>query len=708
MAKLSKFVKVDKNILLEYIYDDDNNIGESYEVLVNSKDRKQSYLATSTSGTNNTQNNSLFVLDKVSNKYGKIDTSQYSFLQLRSYSSSTPIRHDKLVVHLPINWTFGEYLGFYVKIFAYDVLNQTSYDLSNFYFDMTDASQGYIMNFTSPPLLFAEKLWGKNITIEFPSVSAIASQRVNNRPKESSLNANLTNGSGFSLNTPVFIDFHFINNIQTINAVTSYLLNPKVSVSVPQAPEFENLGLKIEHSSNGDFFEIYGTYNGTISGFKQFIDDSFNAGSRYYVQYSITTFEQNVRGKTITAEVIDNFNETIEFRPIIKASTTTAIIDVEMRLVDAVSESTITRRASYGMLQDEVSRYSLNLIKINLKNANKPKVYNTKLNRPVETKGIEDRIRNIQNKNKGLQPVQDKLPDTGISSAQFDPRLTGLISSGVKDYVSSGAGLNSNSQSDMNKIIEKITNEIMRNLSGGTNPIGNSISPPTEVQYQFYDKKNVVAQSTGNSEYDPQGQALILIDMTSDTISPVKFSIAQKINNGVPEPQNLSLFSEIMLVFGSMTDSEKIFHKNLNTSSSLSNGEVYFPISRSNKPNIRKFYDTGNRSFSIVGLSNGEEFQIYSGVYELSDSQTMKTQNESIIKAKLDKQKEAALAAAVANPTTVQDSTVNTTSTTTNTTADTNTGNAPTPKSGTTVGGGTVGGGTVGGTGGTVGGGGFA
>ena len=193
MAKLSKFVKVDKNILLEYIYDDDNNIGESYEVLVNSKDRKQSYLATSTSGTNNTQNNSLFVLDKVSNKYGKIDTSQYSFLQLRSYSSSTPIRHDKLVVHLPINWTFGEYLGFYVKIFAYDVLNQTSYDLSNFYFDMTDASQGYIMNFTSPPLLFAEKLWGKNITIEFPSVSAIASQRVNNRPKESSLNANLTN-----------------------------------------------------------------------------------------------------------------------------------------------------------------------------------------------------------------------------------------------------------------------------------------------------------------------------------------------------------------------------------------------------------------------------------------------------------------------------------------------------------------------------------
>jgi len=694
MAKLSKFVKVDKNILLEYIYDDNNNIGESYEVLVNSKDRKQSYLATSTSGTNNTQNNSLFVLDKVSNKYGKINTSQYSFLQLRSYSSSTPIRHDKLVVHLPINWTFGEYLGFYVKISAYDVLNQTSYDLSNFYFDMTDAAQGYIMNFTSPPLLFAEKLWGKNITIEFPSVSAIASQRVNNRPKESSLNANLTNGSGFSLNTPVFIDFHFINNIQTINAVTSYLLNPKVSVSVPQAPEFENLGLKIEHSSNGDFFEIYGTYNGTISGFKQFVDDSFNAGSRYYVQYSITTFEQNVRGKTITAEVIDNFNETIEFRPIIKGSTTTAIIDVEMRLIDAVSESTIMRRASYGMLQDEVSRYSLNLIKINLKNANKPKVYNTKLNRPVETKGIEDRIRNIQNKNKGLPPVQNQLPDTGISSTQFDPRLTGLVSSGVKDYVSSG-GLNANSDTDMNKIIEKITNEIMRNLSGGANPIGNSISPPSEIQYQFYDKKNVVAQSTGNAEYDAQGQCFILIDMTSDTISPIKFSIAQKINNGVPEPQNLSLFNSIMLVFGDMVDSEKILHKNLNTSSSLNTGEVYFPISKSNKPNIRRFYESGSRNFSIVGVSNGEEFQIYNGVYELSDSKTMQAQNEAIIKAKLAKAAEAALNTTTPQPQTIPDPSVNATSTTN--TSNTDTGNAPTPKGGGTVGGNTVTVNTVGG-----------
>ena len=66
------------------------------------------------------------------------------------------------------------------------------------------------------------------------------------------------------------------DQIGKIYGVTTYLLAPKVESSIPQSPEFESLGLAIKHSVNGDFFEIYGTYNDTIAGFKQFIDDSFN------------------------------------------------------------------------------------------------------------------------------------------------------------------------------------------------------------------------------------------------------------------------------------------------------------------------------------------------------------------------------------------------------------------------------------------------
>ncbi len=378
MSKVSKYVKLDKNILLEYIYNDGNLIGEPYNILVNSKYKTQSYVAGTGSITNNTTNNQLFKIDTLSSRYGLIDTNYYSFLQEKNYSSGNPIQHDTIKIHLPVNWTFGEYLGFYIRVYVFDSLNMSTYDISNFYFDMTNVSQTYLLNFSSPPLLFQEKLWGKNISIDIPSLNSISSQLTITAPKEDSINYNLTNGEGLSSTSPIFIDFHFINNIQTINNITTYLLSGNSTTTIPQTPEYENLGLVIQHSNNGDYFEIYGIYSNTLASFKKFIDDSYNIGRNYYVQYDITLYEQNIRGKTTTITVTDNFNESIEYRPIIKYSTTTAIIDVEMRLIDSVDNSSIIRRASYGMLQDELSKYSLNMMKINVSNVSKPKIYNLK------------------------------------------------------------------------------------------------------------------------------------------------------------------------------------------------------------------------------------------------------------------------------------------------------------------------------------------
>ena len=161
MSKVSKYIKLDSNILLEYIYDDANLIGEAYKILVDSRDRSQSYIAGSSSTTGNTIGNQLFEVDSITGKYSKINTSYFSFLQTKDYSSGLPIKHDTLKFHIPINWTFGEYLGFYIKVYAFDTVNQSTYDISNFYFDMTDIEQQYLLNFSTPPMLFQEKLWGK-------------------------------------------------------------------------------------------------------------------------------------------------------------------------------------------------------------------------------------------------------------------------------------------------------------------------------------------------------------------------------------------------------------------------------------------------------------------------------------------------------------------------------------------------------------------
>jgi hypothetical protein len=601
MAKVSKFLKLDKNVLLEYIYDSENNISEAYDVLVNSRDKIQSYLATSTSGSNNTQGNSLFKLDNISNRFGKIDTSYYTFLQIKNYSTSAPIRHDKLRFHLPINWTFGEYLGFYVRVYAYDTLVQKTYDLSNFYFDMTDVSQSYLLNLTNPPLLFQEKLWGKNLTIDIPALSAISSQRVDGRPKENSINADLTSGSGFSLTSPIFVDFHFINNIQTVNAVTTYLLSPNVTSTVPQTPEFENLGLKVKHSSNGDFFEIFGTFNDTIAGFKQFIDDSVIQGHRYYVQYNITMYEQNIRGKTTTMVVTDNFNETIEFRPIIKYSTTTAIIDVEMRLIDAVDDTYIIRRASYGMLQDEVARYSLNLIKINLNKANKPKIYNIKGSIDPSLVGLSNSMGNINIGKKRLPiPPRQTAPQSSVDVLPTPPTPevpSTFVSNLVSNAPSSVTQTNSQMQSQPQIQIEKVEVPI---------PI-------------MYDRFNIVAKSEnvkwGSENYYGSGK-LILTLYPFDNI--LKFRIA-KGNEITPDPYDLSGFSELSFVIKNDQKRVSIPIFSQATENNPKNGDIVFRIPEDKMKDVKIIKNTGVNLFYIIGLSKTYTSVIYSGLFNLHD-----------------------------------------------------------------------------------------
>lgn len=565
MAKISKFVKLDKDVLLEYIYDDGNLLSESYDVLVDSRDRSQSFISGSSSVSGNTMGNQLFRIDSVTQKYAKVNPSYYSFLQLKEYAPGTPTRFDTIKIHVPINWTFGEYLGFYIKVYGFDVSNQRTFDVSNFYFDMTDVSQQYLLNFTSPPLLFQEKLWGKNITIQVPALSDIASQKTNNLPKENSINSNLTNGSGMNSTSPVFIDFHFISNIQTINGVTSYLLSSKVTTTVPQTPEFERLGLVVAHSTNGDFFEIYGTYNDTIAGFSQFIEESYNIGHRYYVQYNITMYEQNIRGKTTTVTVHENFNETIDYRPIIKYSTTTAIVDVEMRLIDAVDDSYIIRRASYGMLQDEVSKYSLNLTKINLVNANKPKIYNIKSN--------------------------------------IDPSLVGLS--------------NSMGRITVQNSVSKAKTGRVSNTNSANNVTIQTVKVPFPV---LIDRSNIVGKSDNalfnNTTFYGNGKITITL-YPFDNI--VNFYLA---NGDVNKPDylNLTTYGDIKLVF--KTDS-KYFEFPLYTESGtidLSIGQVAFKITQNKYADLKKIYESGVNLFYITSYVQDITSVIYTGLYKIHDN----------------------------------------------------------------------------------------
>ena len=576
MAQISKYVKLDKDILLEYVYNDGNLIGEQYKILTDSRTRKKSYIATDTSGTSNTQINQLFNLDLISGKYGKVNTDYYSYLQYSNYSSGTPVRHDTLNFHIPINWTFGEYLGFYVKVYAFDTTNTVTYDLSNFYFDMTDITQQSLLSFITPPLLFQEKLWGKQISIQIPAVSEIAAQLSNNSPRPNSINYNLTDGVGLSSTSPIFIDFYFISGIQTINNITSYSVGQKLTTTVPQTPEFERLGLTIQHSNNGDFFEIFGTYNDTVGEFKKFIDDSVNIGHKYYVQYDITIYEQNIRGKSLTMTLMDNFNDAVEYRPIIKYSTTTAIIDVEMRLIDSVDDSYILRRASYGMLQDEVSKYSLNLSKINLANALKPKIYNIK-----------------NNIDPSLLGKTNSMGKTNMP--------TGKTGNGYKVGIATTKGSAQGNTFDPNSVQTTIQ----------------TINVPYPV---LVEKFNVIGKSDNaiinSNTFYGNGKMQIQI-YPFDNI--LKFIIATG-DNSTPNYLDMSGLGDIQLVF--KNDASTVSFPVLigPTDVDLKNGQVVFKVTQSKFQAIKTIFKSGVNLFYITATNQSTTTLVYTGLFQIFDT----------------------------------------------------------------------------------------
>ena len=378
--QLSKWVQVDDNILIEYIYDSDNLISERYAVFFNELTNVPGFASTLSKTKNyidvvvsdtarvipKTPVNQLIKLDEINSSYREFSLDITS-IQKKDYPASIPIKYDRIRIHMPVNYVFQDRIGCHLRVYTLDYNNRIYIDLSNYFFNITNIDQFNDLQYSNPQFILNGKNWGKYLEIQIPSVDALSDQRRNGAARIGTINHNLTSGVGVSKTAPVFMDFHFIENLNVVNNTRFYRLSERRSLSFPQTPSYELLGVVIEKSTQGDFFLIYPTKNGSLGEFNLFINQSLDEGNRYYVEYDISIVEKNV--ETYRTKIIqtDDFLEEIEFRPILKFTTTTAVIDVEMNLIDRVDQSRISRKASYGMLQDKVSNYSRYLTRLDMK-----------------------------------------------------------------------------------------------------------------------------------------------------------------------------------------------------------------------------------------------------------------------------------------------------------------------------------------------------
>ena len=392
-----KYLNLDQNVLLEWEYSS-LNVTENYSVLSNLTNGTRSFMST----TNiNDIDHSLFPLDIVTKKYSKPNFEKFNFLKIQNYSTA-PMLYDKVTIYFPSSYNFGVYYGFYLKIQGYDYIGKNIYPISNFYFDKTQAqSINGVIQYAdqlmelSTPFTYNQKEWSKYITYYVPSIYTTSNQRLVNPVNglgvggpvlPDSVNDHLTEGTGMNLSSPIYLEFSFISSKQTIFNIPYYYMGDIYKTTISLQPEYQTLGVMIEESSQGDFFDIYGVYNNSNENMDNFINSLESRGRKINIEYLVTLYEENlISGFPLTFLVTDNFSQKIEYRPIIKYSNTTAAIDVEMKVIDLVDSSSFSRFASVGLTKN-LLKYGKTLAKLDVANLSSPKIYNYKYDKVFDLK----------------------------------------------------------------------------------------------------------------------------------------------------------------------------------------------------------------------------------------------------------------------------------------------------------------------------------
>jgi len=383
MSSTKKIIKINPNVLMEWTFDNENNVTENYKVITNlNENKKRSFISTS---NNNNTNNNLFLLDTVLRKYTQIDVSKYNFLQYQDYNTA-PIPYDKVKLYLPTNYNFvlNGYVGLYVKIYTYDYYNEKVYELANIFFDSTTKSTSGMT--LSIPFLYDEQEWGKYYEFQIPSIDYVSNQRITslkeNIVSNNTINDNFTLGVGLSQTSPIFVDFKYLVTKETVLGTTYFYSSESYNTSFSKSADYNTLAVNINESLEGDFFEIKGTYGNSSQNLDNFIREMENKGRRMRIEYDIYLLEENIQTNMQTVVVSgngsnDDFTKTILYRPILTFSNTTAAIRVVMRVIDLVDMSTIERTSTLG-LDNNIQKYGKKLISLNIQNLNKLKIYNAK------------------------------------------------------------------------------------------------------------------------------------------------------------------------------------------------------------------------------------------------------------------------------------------------------------------------------------------
>ena len=362
------------------------------------------------------------------------------------------------------------------------------------------------------PFTLGDASYSKYVEIKVPSLVHMNDASKNKEFSETFFGT----GSGIINSSANYqIKFNLIQEVKTIGNYQYIETSDETSLTLAQEDEFGDLTVNVEEATDGDYFKIYGLFDGSAGSFENYINGRIQtSGDDIVVFYDVEVSEQI--GLNYVSTYQNSFVQTSQFdqpnlfRPVIlnSSSSSNFLLRVAMRVYNETDNTQIVKFAS--LIHNTPKKYGKNMSRINLNGNFAPNI------------------------------IYNKLPNTSVNRElnQFVNSIRPSV--GETRYV-------------------PVALDTYGILAGST-----SISlDGTEIN------------ATNEIKYSREGEAVVTLSKVSDNF--IKFSIVQPKGDAL-QSISLVNADNIILIIKSGNIEQQISHNPTFPDIDLGNGEVLFKV----------------------------------------------------------------------------------------------------------------------------------
>lgn len=449
--------------------------------------------------------------------------------------------YDTIRLHLRTGYSFSGrgYEGFNFQVRVQRQSGVYSYFTSLVYLN---SSSFEIQN--PQPFILSDSSFSKFIEIKVPSLVHLYDQSLNGDFASTFFESNTFSAPDLPAPSANYeVKFSLINEISTVSGYTYIQIDNEKSITLSQEDEYTDIALNVQESVDGDYFEIFGTKDGSQAGFENYINGRLKTSSDdITVFYDVDVSEQiglnYISTYQTTFVQTANFDKPLIYRPVIlnSSSSSNFLIRVAMRIYNETDNTQILKIGS--LVYNTPKKYGKKMSKINLNGNIAPVI------------------------------VYNKLVNTGVNRElnQFVNSIRPSI--GETKYV-------------------PVAINVYGVVVGSTN-----------VTLQGVDM-----EVNDEISYETTGSAVITISKVSDNF--IKFSIA-KTKGASLESISLVNADDIILILKSGDVSQEIHQDPSFPDVDLGKGEVFFKIPKSTAARFDQADTNKDVDRFYINLKNGE------------------------------------------------------------------------------------------------------